>query len=208
MKKVMLMSFLAAMLVLSGLSMSAANAMVFSPAESLIYGTAVALPVAAPVIIDEMASPTVLNTSARVDFAVLYNPSTLLYSYFYQLTNIDGGLQTSIGRFTFGNPMKFPVLGHGVMGDVGSDPVTLDWTATSLGANLDPRTDGTGGLAVDETTDRFFFQFSAPPTTVTGYLINDGIGSGTVVGPAPEPASMMLLGMGILGLLGLGRKKA
>lgn len=159
------------------------------------FGSLVSLPISGPTTINVMNGAT-LKTRGSVDFAVLYDGS--LYSYFYQVTNLGGGLNDTLGRYTFVNPFSFPALGSGIIADA-LDPVTLRTSSlSSYGVDFN--------LGVGETTDRFYFQFSAPPTVTNGFLIDGGIGTGDVVGPAPEPASMMLLGMGILGLFGLKKR--
>ncbi len=161
------------------------------------FGSLVSLPISAPTTISIFGGGgSVLKTTGIVDFAVLYDGS--LYSYFYQVKNLGGGTNDSLGRFTFENPFGFTALGSGVINNA-LDPVTLRTSSTSsYGADLN--------LLVGETSNPFYFKFSVPPTVTYGYLQDGGIGTGNVVGPAPEPTSMMLLGMGILGLFGFKKR--
>ena len=161
------------------------------------FGSLVSIQISAPTTISIFGGGgSVLKTTGIVDFAVLYDGS--LYSYFYQVKNLGGGTNDSLGRFTFENPFGFTALGSGVINNA-LDPVTLRTSSTSsYGADLN--------LLVGETSNPFYFKFSVPPTVTYGYLQDGGIGTGNVVGPAPEPTSMMLLGMGILGLFGFKKR--
>jgi len=162
------------------------------------FGSLVSLPISGPTTINIFGGSggTQLKTSGSVDFAVFTNGN--LYTYFYQVTNLGGGTNDSLGRFTFENPFGFTALGSGILPS-GLDPVILRTdSVSSYGADL--------SLRVGETSNPFYFQFDVPPTVTPGYLMDGGIGSGNVVGPAPEPASMFLLGMGILGLFGFKKR--
>lgn len=200
MKKLLVAVLLLAAVITFGAS-SNAHAFTLTGIES--FGSLVSLPISGPTTIDVMGGVggTVLKTKGSIDYAVLYNGS--VYSYFYQVENLGlsgagSGDGATLRRTTFDNLFSWPVLGSGVIAD-GLDSVTLDTTEIDVyAANL--------ALRVGETTDRFYFQFSVPPGITNGYLINGGIGAGNVVGPAPEPASLALLGMGILGLFGLRKK--
>jgi PEP-CTERM motif len=178
---------------------------VFSPAELTTYGSIVPLPISAPTNIPLLSlfSPYPVVTTGQVDFAVLYNSTDSTYSYFYQVENIGAPGDDVMRLLTISNVNHYPVLGSGVMAD-GLDPVTLFGSTNTFGAYFDQ----TGNeLTVGQTTDRFFFQFSGAPGVSIGLLQNNGQGNGPVVAPVPEPSSLMLLGMGILGLFGLGKKK-
>jgi hypothetical protein len=165
------------------------------------FGSTVIAPAAAT--IDVLGTGDSLRTQGVVDYAVLYNGS--LYSYFYQVTNIGGGLNQPLTRFTVDNPYSFSLIGSGVITD-SKDPVFLTDDVSSYGAFLDSPLLGGNNLQVGQATNRFYFQFNEKPALVQGNLIDGGIGSGSVPGPVPEPSSMMLLGMGVLGLLGFKRK--
>ena len=159
-----------------------AQAMSFSASELATFGSPVPLPLT-PTTNIQIMSGSQLRTVGDVDFAVLYNSSTKVYSYFYQIYNADTGVNDAIGEFTFNNPGLSPVLGSGVMSD-SLDPVSL-YTANvnTMAAYLDPPSSGGNKLTVGQTSDRFYFQFAATPSVVPGFLIDGGIGSGPVVGP-------------------------
>ena len=59
------------------------------------------------------------------------------------------------------------------------------------------------GYAIDpgEHCAVLYVMSDLPPTLITGYVIDGGVGSGPVVGPVPEPASAALLLLGLPALL-------
>lgn len=164
------------------------------------FGSLVSLPISAPTTIDVMGGVggTQLRTQGSVDFAVFLDSN--VYTYFYQVKNLGGGSNATLGRYTFDNPYGFSTIGSGKLNLVGYQPVTVrDSSVDSYGVDFT--------LPSGSTSDAFYLQFDVPPGITTGYLIDGGIGAGNVVGPiVPEPTSMMLLGMGILGLFGLRKK--
>jgi len=170
------------------------------------YGNLVAdLPLSAPVSFSVYDWFGNLTTSALVDFAVLYNPATAVTNYFYQVTNLGGGTNDALYRFTITNPFHFTVIKKGSRSD-GLDPVTFDISSPNyFGVNFN-----TAGnhLAVGETTNRFYFQFgeNSKPGIVSGQMIDGGVGMGPVVGPVPEPSTLGMLGLGLLGVTFLRRR--
>lgn len=83
-------------------------------------------------------------------------------------------------------------------------------TPSTVGFARTPGVGGGGPLSPAVTSALMWIQTNAPSYTIGGTTLQNGavVSMETYAPATPEPSSMLLLGMGILGLFGLGRKKA
>ncbi|MFC1709814.1 PEP-CTERM sorting domain-containing protein [Candidatus Omnitrophota bacterium] len=148
------------------------------------------------------------NLSATINFNV-YAPgdpdgdsplgSIADYAYFYQINNNAGSL--GLSQFTVGNPTGAPITGTGNHAGVAANPITIATDGT-IYSYFNPTIAASG-------TSTIYLTSPWQPYMVSGSLISSGGSSDyhPIPGPGiPEPMSISLLGMGILGLLGFKRK--
>jgi hypothetical protein len=131
--------------------------------------------------------------------------STVDYHYFYYVTNTSGTSGSSLKTFTVGNTAQAVITSSGSIdrgaGTPAPDNVTV--FADSIAYYFLTDIVDTG-----ETTDWLYYTSPTHPGMVTGGLINGGkTAHEPIPGPAPEPATMAMLGLGLLGFAGAKLRK-
>lgn len=122
------------------------------------------------------------------------------YSYFYEIINASGSV--ALHQFTVGNPDSVTISGTGNQSGIASSPIIVYSTSTAFNYSSPELSGG--------TSSEVYLTSPYKPYLVSGSLQNTGVSDHhPIPGPAvPEPMSMALFGMGILGLAGLKRKKS
>ncbi|MBU1933355.1 MAG: PEP-CTERM sorting domain-containing protein, partial [Candidatus Omnitrophica bacterium] len=134
------------------------------------------------------------------------------YGYYYQVHNSGIGSDTPITQFGVANPNNLTITSAGYLTAAGNlDSLSGSVTPTSTLVGF-----GSSALWTFTTppiplgSDSYLLYFTTPYEPV---MVNGGVQAGayntegSVPGPAPEPASMVLLGSGLLGLVGASFRK-
>lgn len=155
------------------------------------------------------------NLSAKVLYQVFTDGASYLYLYQVRNTGIAGN--DTITRFTtspFAQADGQTLLGY-LNANVPAGfspgdqaPVTDDIDSAAgptVGFSFPPGIPRYGVpnfyIAPGKNSEVLYVQSNLPPGVVTGNIINGGVHSGQVVGPVPEPGTLVLLATAGLGLL-------
>lgn len=141
-------------------------------------------------------------------------PLTNELTYFYNITNVDGGTFANLSRLTMFKPTAAPVSSAGIISNGSVTAASVFPTAILF--NFAPL----GGLSYSDSLDLFLTSTYLPNTDLpNGVLLFRSPGgpvSGSLVGPddehevpsaVPEPGTLLLLGSGFLGFALLSRNK-
>ncbi|MDD5565772.1 MAG: PEP-CTERM sorting domain-containing protein [Candidatus Omnitrophica bacterium] len=135
------------------------------------------------------------------------------YLFAYQFENYNEGSINAIKRMTATDFTGFYTDVDAFLSEEESGEILPLWLDRSTaGDSVGFQFFGPGGTAVGpgSTSAILWIQTNAKLYAAgTAHFINGGTEDIRLYGPAvPEPTSMLLFGMGVLGLIGLGRKKA
>lgn len=126
------------------------------------------------------------------------------YHYFYYVSNTSPISGDELSQFTVGNPMKLPIITAGWVDRTGG--TIVPWSISTGGSSVKFTFDDQPGYTFiypTNSTEWLYFTTPFAPTLVDGGLQDGGTNNHQLVpGPAPEPASAMLLGLGLMGFVG------
>ena len=133
------------------------------------------------------------------------------YGYFYQVQNTGTGVDKAITQLGIDNPNKLTITGIGYL--TSPDLDSLSGSVAPSSNYYDSDNSGVWTFtpgSIPLGSDSYLLYFTTPYAPI---MVNAGVQAGSyneqgqVPGPAPEPATVAMLGMGLVGIAGSIRRK-
>ncbi|GEM_PF-6684058 len=119
------------------------------------------------------------------------------WHYFYYVTN-DNTSDVELSMFSVGNSARAPIISSGWLERAGGT-VAPDHTSHT-GSSIKFYFDDPDWVFPGEQSEWLYFTSPVTPQWVSGSLQNSINDYDPVPGPAPEPASVAMLGLGLIGM--------
>ncbi len=119
------------------------------------------------------------------------------WHYFYYAVNDDDS-DVELSLFSVGNPSQAPITDSGWLDRAGG--TVAPGLVSDLGSSIKYYFFGPNWIEPGDETEWLYFKTPIAPQWVSGSLQNSINDYDPVPGPAPEPASVVMLGLGLIGM--------